>query len=177
MKILLPMLTLVFLMSCQTFTTIEINQSLKTKLESYGIDITKVQFFNSSDILLRRPISNEEMKSANGKITSVNNKFFEEILIKKDTPCILVSATDDELVVQFESGDDKKLHFVKTKKNNDCYKLNIDEIATTGLVNNQIIYGSNKYTLGSSTECYLAIKQSTVTNEKKNRKIIHGLNL
>lgn len=177
MKALLLIAVILLLMSCQTFNNIEINQSLKTKLESYGIDITKVQFFNSSDILLRRPISNEEMKSANGKIVSVNNKFFEEILIKKNTPCILVSATDDELVVQFESGDDKKLHFVKSKKNNDCYKLNIDEIATTGLVNNQIMYGSNKYTLGSSTECYLAIKQATIVNEKKNRKIIHGINL
>ena len=94
-------------MSCKvTFT-----QRIRTQAESSKIDLSKIQYYNSDKIILKRFISSDEVKVASGKITIENGKYIEVIRIKKNTPGKCTYTSNNQLQINFEDGSDRSFLF------------------------------------------------------------------
>lgn len=106
------------LLSACSQKTIYFTQDTRAKIESNKIDLKDVQFYNSHEIILQRNLSFEETKVASGKISIENGEFIEMIILKKLTPGVCESFTNNWLDVSFEKGDNRKLRFIlNTEKN------------------------------------------------------------
>jgi hypothetical protein len=107
--------------SCKVMFT----ESVRNKLDVQGIDLNKVQFYNSEKILLKRTLSKSEASLASGKVTIQNGEYIEITQIKKKTPGILDSIGDNFICVRFEPGDKKYLKFknVNILDSTSTYKL------------------------------------------------------
>lgn len=94
---------------------------MKNNLRKYELNLSKVQFYNSKKIVLKRNLTYNETKVARGKIKYQNGQYFEEIIIPKNTPGVLEKDTLNMLDVAFEKGENRALKFVLNK--NDHYQL------------------------------------------------------
>jgi len=94
-------------LSCKvTFT-----QRIRTQAENSKIDLSKIQFYNSDKIILKRMLSNDEIKVASGKITIENGKYIEVIRIKKNTPGKCNITSNNQLQISFEDGANRSFLF------------------------------------------------------------------
>ncbi len=103
--------------ACASRKTVYFDQQLRRNIESYGIDLPDVQFYNSKKIVLERDLSYEETKVASGKIRFENGRFIEKIIIKKRTPGVCENFEDNFVEVSFEQGDNTTLKFMRDGKN------------------------------------------------------------
>ncbi|MBE0649395.1 MAG: hypothetical protein IH595_01010 [Bacteroidales bacterium] len=94
---------------------------MKINLYKNHLDESKVQFYNSKKIVLKRNLTYKETKLARGKIKYQNGQYFEEIIIPKDTPGVLDKNGSHMMSVAFEKGKNRALNFVLNK--NDHYQL------------------------------------------------------
>lgn len=72
-------------------------------------ELSKIQFYNSADIVLWRELNRGESRITNGKIKMVNGREVEEVVIKKGTPGVyLFSPNNGKYAIGFDSSDDSK---------------------------------------------------------------------
>ncbi|MBW7847460.1 MAG: hypothetical protein H3C41_05165 [Bacteroidales bacterium] len=116
---------LLMVSACASRKTIYFDQQIRKNIESYGIDLPDIQFYNSKKIVLARDLSYEETKVASGKIRFENGRFIEKIIIKKRTPGVCENFDDRFLEISFEHGDNTKLKFILDSK--DYYRLSAME--------------------------------------------------
>ena len=88
-------------------------------------DMQQIQFYLSKDITLYRARSNSDAQIRDGKITMVDGKKVEQIVIESGTPGVLVfSPKSDRMAVSFENGNDKRyLMFGPSPQAGDKYVL------------------------------------------------------
>ena len=80
-------------------------------------ELSKIQFYLSSDIVLYRDFGGSKSKVVNGKIKLVNGRKIEEIVFKKGTPGVFVfSPKQDRIAISFEKGEGKYLMFGPNEK-------------------------------------------------------------
>lgn len=115
---IVSILSFLLLISACSPRTILFTQYMRGKVESQGLDLKDVQFYNSSELILQRNLTYEETKLAQGKINFENGKFIELITIKKMTPGVCESYDKKSLDVSFESGENRKLKFVLNPNQN-----------------------------------------------------------
>jgi hypothetical protein len=89
---------------------------MRVNLYKNHLDESKVQFYNSKKIILKRNLTYKETKLARGKIKYQNGQYFEEIIIPKDTPGVLDTNKIHLMSVSFEKGKNRALNFVLNKK-------------------------------------------------------------
>jgi hypothetical protein len=174
-KLMYLSLISICIMSCYTFENKSINTSFLDYLETSGLELKNVQFYNSQEIKLERPIDKSEFKKINGKLVFANENYYDDVVIKIDTPCILVGKTDETITVRFEEGENKVLTFEKKPANNNCYKLRINESINLEAAKNEVTYGPYTYKVISGLDCYLSIKQAIINRKITEKKIVPGM--
>jgi hypothetical protein len=106
-----------FFSGCASKKAVYFNQEIRDNVESYEIEMTEIQFYNSHKIVLERNLTYEETKVASGKIRFENGQFIERIIIKKNTPGVCEGFTADMIDVAFEQGENRILKFVRDSEN------------------------------------------------------------
>ena len=111
----------------------------KLNLEKQDIDISKIQYYNSKSITLKRVVSSKETEVLSGKVTMQDGQMIEEIEIKKNTPGVLTNSTENEMYIQFEPGIMKENYLIFELSPNKKFNLRHNE----GKINyHQSIYRS-----------------------------------
>lgn len=109
--------------SCKTYFT----HGIKTDLEANGLNLKKIQYYVSKDILLKRYIEKSETKVASGEVKTDQGKYIEEIIIEDGTKGICDSVGEEELYIRFEPGKGKVLRFARDNSVDDHYVLQAKE--------------------------------------------------
>jgi len=184
------------LSSCKvTFT-----ERIRQQAENKKLDISKIQFYNSDKIVLRRTLSSNEMSVTSGKVKLENGQYTEIIKIKKNTRGKCVSRTDNNLSISFEDGQNKSLIF-SNKINNQSknhYELNPDNckiekkstlaISSTNNRNSlpietvekninvcTVTYDNKKYTTELPSMPFLLIKKTQLSKSQVRKRTVKGV--
>ena len=86
--------------------------------------LKKVQFYTSSRIVLYRQIGKSTTEVISGEIKIIDGKEVEQIVIKENTPGIVVSnTTGNRLAISFEAGQDRAIIFGSVKQRRGAYTI------------------------------------------------------
>ncbi len=71
-------------------------------------DVETIQFYLSKDIILTRALGGDETKIYDGKISVINGRSVERIILRAGTPGVLVHMpAEDRFAISFEQSDDE----------------------------------------------------------------------
>lgn len=152
----------------------------KEKLEAKGVDLKKIQYYNSEAIVLLREVNDEEVKVAEGKVRFENGKNVEEIIIKRNTPGIFAEAnTSDAMMIRFEKGGTKYLPFVPSKDysgRKNIYQLGyLDRVNSGGSRFAIVNYDDKKYSIVFGSNAALLIDKSVLVKEERKTRVAEGV--
>ena len=147
--------------------------SMKNEFDDANVDFKKVQFYNKNKIILKRVLEKEEINTTSGIVRFENGKFYHEIIIKNNTPCVVDSIDDNENIinVRFEQGANKVLPF----------KFLIDRYKLTYLPGNsphyygKLEYDGKIYQVIEGSDAYLTMKRSDKLVERTEKKVLEGI--
>jgi hypothetical protein len=142
---------------------------MRYKLHENHLDIGKVQFYNSKKIVLKRNLTYDETKVAQGKIRFENGEYTEEIIIPKNTPGVAVGEGQNYLNIAFERGNDRYLKFLKNM--DDHFQLSAKNWDNNGY--GRVSYDSSVYyILPGGDKALLKVSKDNLNNsERKTRKV------
>ncbi len=136
-------------------------------------EVTKVQFYNSDKIVLKRNLTKDETQVAKGVIVFENGQYFEEIIIPKKTKGVVVKKGAEYLRIAFEEGDKRDLRFDMNE--DEKYQISADIWKQN--------YGSVKYDttvyfiVPSSSHTMLMVHKEYISNFEKKRRVLKGRNV
>ncbi len=158
-----------FLTSCSS-TTYFTNE-MRNTLYKNGEPVSKVQFYNSHSIILKRNLSYADTKVARGTIKFENGQYVEEIIIPKNTPGVAVGQGRNYLNVAFENGRNRDLKFVKNDR--DYYQFTPESWNNNygKVIYDTLIY----YVEPGSDRALLKVKKEIVNNFQKNKRVVKGV--
>lgn len=133
-------------------------------------DISEVQFYNSDKIVLKRNLSKDETQVAKGVIVLENGKYFEEIVIPKQTRGVVTKEGPGYLRIAFEEGDKRNLRFDINK--NQEYQISADKWKNNfGTVKyDTTVY----YIMPSSSRALLMVHKEYIYNSEKRKRVVKG---
>jgi len=143
-------------------------QTIRNDLITDKLEVTKVQFYNSDKIILKRNLTKEETQIAKGTIVLENGEYFEEIIIPKKTKGVVVRQGTKFLNVAFEVGENKNIRF--TINDDEYYQISADNWKNDyGCIK----YDTTKYfIIPASSNSLLMVNKEYISNfEKKSRKL------
>lgn len=113
-------------------------------------DVSKIQFYLSKDIVLSRVLESSETTISEGKIKMVDGRRVEYVILKANTPGVLVHMPrEDRYAVSFEESDDEAyLMFGPSDKLGDRFVL---LSYAWDRHQGQIHYKGNLYTVDASS--------------------------
>jgi len=159
---------LIFVSSCSN--TIYFTKEIRYELYRSNLSITKVQFYNSRKIVLKRNLSYAETKLARGKIKLENGQYIEEIIIPDNTPGVATGQGKNYLNVAFENGRNRELKF---KLNTNNYF----QLSPEGWNNNsgKVVYDTLIYVIENGSEkALLKVKKDIIYNFQLKKRIVKG---
>jgi len=161
-----------FTTSCSkriAFTT-----DLRRKLEAQNIDIAKLQYYNSNQLILKRKLDSTEVKVAQGKVTYESGAYIEEIYINAKTPGVCeIKLDSDRLKISFEEGEGKNLTFGDLNPNSERYYI-LASAPWKGYTS-KTKYQNQVYTVSSPNGiAYLEIAKSVIRKLKKEKRTAKG---
>lgn len=106
-------LALVSILGFSCSSKILFTQDLRQKLESSGIGLDEIQFYNAREITLYSSMKSEQLGVEGGKIKLNSGKEIEEVRIRQETPGVCEGQTGDKVTVAFEPGPGKTLTFFR----------------------------------------------------------------
>lgn len=173
---------ILFLVSCVLCLTscsnrILFTQDIRKKFEAQKIDLKKIQYYNSMRFVIKRKLSSEEINLASGKVRSEGGIYYEQIIIKKNTPGICDSLNDYNMYISFETGKD----FCFTRYYNDLfnpyYKINTN-LKLQDIRQKEISYNKKNYQFLTKTDkIYLKIKKESLKHLQIDKKILQGVKI
>lgn len=175
---LLPLLFFVLVLASSCATLVPFTDNLRRQYNLKDEDISKIQFYNSDEILLYKDVSSSGQPTIQGgKIKIVNGREVEEIRIKPLTKGIATNADmgTKRIAVSFEINDNYYLSFGENPKFNNKFCL-----FASNWSNNlgEVTYNNEKYSTPSqSGKVYLLVdvrklqKLDAKTRTAKGRKI------
>lgn len=174
------LLTIVALALTSCSQKVYFTKETKEKLEAKGVDLKKIQFYNSEAIVLLREVKDEEIKVAEGKVRIENGKNVEEIIIKRKTPGAFAEAnTNDALMIRFEKGGTKFLPFVGSKDytgRKNIYQLGyLDRVNSGGTRMAIVNYDDKKYSIVYGSNAALLIDKSVLVKEERKTRVAEGV--
>lgn len=180
------------------FTTISckvtFTQRIRNQAENSKIDLSKIQFYNSDKIILKRSLSSDEVKVASGQITIENGKYIEVIRILKNTPGKCTVTANNQLQINFEDGSNRTFLFqndnalspkgIYELKPDDCKLVKKETLEFTTDKNSMlpiksgekmvnectVTYDNKKYKVELNAMPYLKIKKAKFTRKKQVRR-------
>lgn len=171
-KLLLFLLTIIIFASCST--NIVFTDDIRRNFINQGIDIKKVQFYNSKKIVLRKDLNSEGLQVTSGLLMQEKEQASEKIYILKNTPGVCDSINEYYIYISFEKG--KNFCFTRNydDKINQKFKLktlNKDK-------NLKIEYNNKKYEIISkSYYTYLNLKKYSFQNSQLRQRVVKGLKI
>jgi hypothetical protein len=183
--------------SCKVIFT----EQTRKQAEANKIEFSKIQFYNSDKIVLKRTLSSNEVSVASGKVIVENGKYTEIIKIKKNTRGKCESSSNNNLNISFESGPNRSFAFSNNHHNlnNSSYDLNpdnckVEKIYTIGISSNlknknilplesvekninvcSVFYDGKKYTIELASMPYLLIKKSKFSKKQIRKRTVKGV--
>lgn len=159
-RFLLVLSLLPLLSSCRVAFT----ESFRQKAEKQGLNLTKIQYYNSKKIVLTRTLSSSEVSLASGKVKFENGIYSEKIIIRKHTRGRCDKAGPNEMNISFEEGNNKSLPFASNARGelSDTYTLNPENCKT-------ITKTSTSYNMGRNYQ----IQPQTVTKDINQCKVYY----
>ncbi len=123
MKQLLALLGLVMLLSsCGSLTPF--TKDLYSDLDLRENTVKKVQFYLSKDLVLYKEIGSEQASVENGKIRLKEGTKVQEIVIRKNTPGVVIfMPKEDRFAVCFDKDDENFLMFGPNERYNSKFTL------------------------------------------------------
>ena len=177
-KLVIPFILVLILTSCK----VEFNSTLRSQLEDSKIDLTKIQFYNSTAFELYRELSSNETGIESGKIKIVQGKKVEIIKIAQNTPAACALAKKDTLLMIFEEGNNKKIPFVCSSYNNykpitskeDGLPLDSKNFYEDTNIKfyGTIMYDNKEYYYGYKIKPRLLVEKQKINNVLKNERRI-----
>ena len=162
------LLIAILVASC-TSQKVPFTSELRKKYNLSDEQLKKVQFYTSSDIVLTKTETGDEASINNGRVLLVNKNNSETIIIKKNTPCILVYVLEEnKFLFSFEYLDNRVLLFGNSE--GGCYSLMAKDWK---LKHGVIRYANQTYTT-SNGDVYLTIKSNTLKQIKGRERTIYG---
>ncbi len=160
---------ILFFSSCSstTYFTNEMRNTLYKNREP----ISKVQFYNSRSIVLKRNLTYAETKVARGAIKFENGQYVEEIIIPKNTPGVATGQGRNYINVAFENGRNRDLKFVRNE--NDYFQFTPD---TWNNNYGKVAYDTLVYYVEPGSErALLKVKKEIVNNFQKKKRVVKGV--
>ncbi|MDP4965237.1 MAG: hypothetical protein NWQ55_09205 [Salibacteraceae bacterium] len=150
-----------------------LNTGTINKYQISNDDLTKIQFYNSQDIVLTRYENiAQDKKTEKGTLSLSTGKELDQVVIKADTPGKVVKKLENSsIAVSFEPDDNKYLIF-GTSSASDTYKLQaISWKDGRGKIN----YGGMTYfTNVGSEHCFVSFKLKREYREDKKLRYAKG---
>ena len=100
---------LVLATSCSRYSYFTVGN--RSAIESSSQPIKKLQFYIDRDVTLWREVASANAKVASGKVEFKNGKYRNIIYLKRLTPGVCESTSENTLRVSFESGNSHTLEF------------------------------------------------------------------
>jgi len=189
-----------FLLSTTFFSCkVVFTEKIRNQIENNGVDLSKVQFYNSEKIVLKRSLTSEEVKVASGKISVENGKFVEIIKINKKTPGRCNKFDKDHLSISFENGTNRDFIFYNNNVNSDAsiYELKPEELRKIKKTSIElstdnskllpiqsvqkdinecfVFYDNKKYKIELIFMPYLIVRKSHFNKKSVNRRKVKGI--
>ena len=195
LKRIIPFVLAIFVFSsCKVLFT----EQIRKQAEANRIDFSKIQFYNSDKIVLKRTLSSNEVSVASGKVIVENGKYTEIIKIKKNTRGICTYNANNSLNISFEAGPDRGLAFKNNGFLSSGYYLNPDNCKTEKIssiaisssnkkryvpiesvekkINKcSVIYDGKTYSLELPSMPYLLIKKAKFYKNQTKKRTLKGL--
>ena len=139
------------------------------KYNQLGIDLTGIQFYSSEQIELKRRLpKTQDREISKGKVSFENGVGFETFVIKKGTPCLFESISEDMETVVFKFGveEGESLEFTAYSgggnDRNIYYRLKYSDMK-------KLSYAGVEWNLesGKGTTITFREKKNTKTSNKK----------
>lgn len=142
-NIVIFIITLLFLISsCKVYFTDE----LRKHVETQGVDISDIQFYNSHTIILQKQLTDTVLITDTSKLKEVRMLKYRRIKIKRNTPCVCKVQNDKVIEVIFKQDDSSTFKFVL----DNAEKKPRYKIGATGWVDGKqgkIVYNDTLYYL------------------------------
>ncbi len=178
MKILIKFFAGLFFLvgvsACATINSVPLSnftvftEDLRQSLESAGIPLEKVQFFNDKPITIRREVSdpNDIKVNPEGQITLSNGKSIQTINVLPFTPGVSLSASDGTIYASWDDTqqDKKGMKFNLSGQN---YFLDIQP-------ESKFIYKDRTFDLQSGNGTRLFVKKDLLKQVKNERETLKG---
>lgn len=178
MKIRIEHLLLILLVGLSTSCSpklVPFTHDVRETLSDNGLDIGRVQFYNSDDIELSAMNPDSGLDVNKGVIESSNSKVINEIVIDEETEGKLLNQYDDLMEVTFEPVGGRFLTFTR-KDASDPYSHYIIQVTEKGEGYNQIIYDGNEYYLKQDGQyAILLIEKNNLNQITRKRRVAKGV--
>lgn len=163
---------MVLLSSCKPKTVfLETN---RVQLDTSGVALKQVQFYNDKAIILRRKApTDSEVSESGGRMIEVDGEAVQEILIKKGTPGVITGEQNGKYLVRFERGDGKVIRFYKNSKG--AFQIDADKwVNRKGLIS----YAGLDFIIEEvSNDCLLMFKETKRFSSTSEMKTAKGLKI
>lgn len=168
MKLLIKVLGIALLFSSCAITspfTSQVQQEYKLSEK----ELKKVQFYTSDVIVLSKIKQKDNATVYDGKLLMSEEKNSEQIIIKKNTPCILEQIVDDnKYLFSFENGEDRILLFGNT--NGGYFSLMAKEWTEGRAI---IKYAGKEYSTKNGN-VFLKVKIRKLKSLEKKQRVVKG---
>ncbi len=177
------------LLAATLLTSCSMNRMLltvdtKKKIENAGVELDRVQFYNSSEIVLARQLKKEEVSVAEGKVRIENGRHIEEIIIPANTPGICELHDQKTLRISFETGDGRSVPFIVEKKGGvvvagSYFRIGAREWVKTGRGKRvgKVDYQGRIFNLVRGADSRLMIDRSMLNRVKRDTRVARGRKL
>jgi hypothetical protein len=173
-KLVASVLLLSGMFSCTTMNSVPLSnytvftEDLRRDLESAGIPLEKVQFFNDKAINIRREVSdpNDIKVNPEGQITMSNGKSIQTINVLPFTPGVALGTDNGTVNVSWDDTqqDTKGMKFNLSGQN---YFLDV-------LPNNKFEYKDRTFDLQGGNGTRLFVKKDLLKQVKNSRETLKG---
>ncbi|MEM0998267.1 MAG: hypothetical protein AAGN35_14500 [Bacteroidota bacterium] len=158
--------TVIFFSSCAP--RVIFTEGARVRLAEQNVDMSKIQFYNDKEVILRRKVDSSEFTVDSGVIREVDGRRTQEIKIPRYTPCIIEGYDNGKLFLRFERGDEKLLRFKRNAY--ESFQIDADDwINRQGAIEygGKDFYiqpgGNDALLLVKKTKAYKSMTESRVT--------------
>lgn len=170
-SVFLLFIAIAVLSSCATKKPF--SKAIMTRYNVSEADLTKMQFYTSDEIVLKRAQAHGTgKKTEDGVLTISKGKDIEEIVIKKNTPCVIQKIVDrDRFTMSFGDGS-KFLVFGTMGQSSGYYTFQASEyVKGQGKVN----YGNTYYFANTNSRyVHLNFKMKSLRDVNIKRSRVKG---
>lgn len=173
-NIFLAVFTAIIIVSCSTpssvpFTNYTVfTEDIRKDLETAGIPLSSVQFYNDKAIIIKREgvNPNDINVTAEGKISIQNGKSVHTINLRPFTPGVLLTSTDGSMNVSWDDSQQDAVG-IKFNLNGNQYYMNTTDDA-------KLFYKNSNYDIQTGIGTRLFVNKDIMKQVNKESQILKG---